>query len=68
MAWGTNGQQAKCPVNDLDHDWDWPWIDQAWKDASDKYQECKKEQTDDSKCNYITGGPAKGSQTSDMPF
>lgn len=32
--------EAKCPNNELTFDWEWPWIDHAWKDAWDTYHQC----------------------------
>lgn len=40
--------EAKCPVNLLDYDWEWPWIDHERKTKA--YQEkCRKDAGKDAK-------------------
>lgn len=48
--------EAKCPVNLLPYEWEWPWIDHDRKTKA--YQEaCKKKADDDAAklavCNAI---------------
>ena len=41
IALGEEKAEAKCPINELPYEWEWPWIDHAKK--TEIYQdECYK--------------------------